>query len=128
MTYCYNFFGIDRFFVRAGAPVPPGEHELRFEFDYDDGGLAKGGEVTLFLDGEAIGSGRVEHTEPGRFSADETCDLGVDLGSVVSTDYQPGRNAFTGAVAWAQIDVGDLDPEHQALEHQIHLAVAHGTQ
>ena len=94
----------------------------------DGGGLAKGGEVTLFVDGEPVGTGRVERTEPGRFSAEETCDLGVDLGSVVSPDYQPGTNAFTGSVAWAQIDVGDLDPEHQALEHQLHLTVAHGTQ
>ncbi|MET0930073.1 MAG: arylsulfatase [Aeromicrobium sp.] len=128
LTYCYNFFGVDRFVIRADAPMTPGQHDVRFEFDYDGGGLAKGGEVTLFVDGDAVGSGRVEHTEPGRFSAEETCDLGVDLGSVVSADYPPGRNAFTGTVAWAQIDVGDLDPKHQALEHRLHLTVAHGTQ
>jgi arylsulfatase A-like enzyme len=128
LTYCYNFFGVDRFVVRAEGTLAPGDHEVRFEFAYDGGGLARGGEVTLFVDGEQVGTGRVERTEPGRFSAEETCDLGVDLGSVVSTDYQPGNNAFTGSVAWAQIDVGDLDPEHQALEHQLHLTVAHGTQ
>jgi arylsulfatase A-like enzyme len=128
LSYCYNFFGVDRFFVRASAPLPAGDHQVRFEFDYDGGGLAQGGTVTLFVDGDAVGSGRVDHSEPGRFSAEETCDLGVDLGSVVSTDYAPGRNAFTGTVAWAQIDVGDLDLKHQALEHQIHLTVAYGTQ
>ncbi|MET0448003.1 MAG: hypothetical protein ABW004_06335, partial [Aeromicrobium sp.] len=128
LTYCYNFFGIDHYVVRADGPLPSGDREVRFEFAYDGGGLAKGGDVTLFVDGSRVGTGRVDHTEPGRFSAEETCDLGVDLGSVVSTAYRPGDNAFSGSVAWAQIDVGDLDPRHQALEHQIHLAVAHGTQ
>jgi hypothetical protein len=39
------------------------------EFDYDGGGLAKGGLVTLYLDGEKIGEGRVDQTEPFIFSA-----------------------------------------------------------
>jgi hypothetical protein len=38
LSCCYNFFGVDRFFVRASAPLPPGDHEVRFAFDYDGGG------------------------------------------------------------------------------------------
>ena len=30
------------------------------EFAYDGGGLAKGGGVTLYLDGDQVGEGRVE--------------------------------------------------------------------
>jgi len=128
LTYCYNFFGIDHSIVRAESPLTPGDHLLRFEFDYDGGGLAKGGTVTLFVDEVAVGSGRVERTEPGRFSADETLDVGIDTGSPVSPDYGARGNSFTGAIAWAQIDTGDLDPQHHAAEHELHLTVAFGTQ
>ena len=42
------------------------------EFAYDGGGLAKGGDVTLFVDGDKVGEGRVEGTVPMLFSGDET--------------------------------------------------------
>ena len=42
------------------------------EFEYDGGGLAKGGAVTLFVDGREVGEGRVDQTEAIVFSADET--------------------------------------------------------
>ncbi len=57
------------------------------EFAYDGGGLGKGGTVSLYLDGEKTGEGRVEGTVPMVFSADETCDVGSDTASPVSDDY-----------------------------------------
>ena len=60
LKYCYNFFGIEYFFAEADRPVPAGKHQVRMEFKYDGGGLAKGGDVTLYFDGEAVGKGRVE--------------------------------------------------------------------
>ena len=45
---------------RPTRRVPAGEHQVRMEFAYDGGGLAKGGTVTLFVDGEQRGRG------PGR--------------------------------------------------------------
>ena len=61
------------------------------EFAYDGGGLAKGGDVSLFIDGQKVGEGRVEMTEPFCFSADETVDVGMEAGSPVSPDYGPQR-------------------------------------
>ena len=57
------------------------------EFAYDGGGLGKGGDVTLYVDGDQGREGRVEATIPMVFSADETCDVGADTGSPVSDDY-----------------------------------------
>jgi arylsulfatase len=54
---------------------------VHVEFDYDDGGIATGGTVTLYIDGKKCGEGRVEETEPMQFSAAETCDIGNDFGS-----------------------------------------------
>jgi hypothetical protein len=53
LKYGYNFFGIDYFFTVADKPIPAGKHQVRMEFKYDGGGLAKGGDVTLYYDGEA---------------------------------------------------------------------------
>ena len=51
------------------------------EFAYDGGGLGKGGKVTLYYDGEQVGSGRVEQTQAVIFSADETTDVGYESGT-----------------------------------------------
>ena len=40
------------------------KHQVRMEFAYDGGGLAKGGDVTLYYDGKPVGAGRVEQTQP----------------------------------------------------------------
>ena len=61
------------------------------EFKYDGGGLAKGGDVTLYYDGAAVGKGRVDQTQPMGYSADEACDVGSDTGSPASPDYGPTR-------------------------------------
>jgi hypothetical protein len=76
LTYCYNCFGWKSFFVRSDAPIPAGNHQVRMEFAYDGGGLGKGGNVTLYVDGKKTGEGRVEMSGPMMFSADETCDGG----------------------------------------------------
>ena len=85
------------------------------EFAYDGGGLAKGGDVTLYLDGDKVGEGRVEHTVPMAFSGDETLDLGRDSGTPVSDDHG-ADNGFTGRVRWVQIDV---DEAAEDLDHLI---------
>lgn len=112
LKYCYNFFGIEPYFVEAGTPIPAGKHQVRMEFKYDGGGLAKGGDVTLFYDGKQVGRGRVEKTQPMGYSADEACDVGSDSGSPASPDYGPAGNAFNGDIAWVQIDVGLDNHDH----------------
>ena len=86
------------------------------EFAYDGGGLGKGGDVVLFLDGDKVGEGRVAATAAMIFSADDTCDVGTEGGSVVSEDYGPRGNQFSGEVNWVQIDLGDAA---QDLDHLI---------
>ena len=44
-AYCYNLFGLQQFKVYGDAPLPAGRHQVRVEFTYDGGGLAKGGTV-----------------------------------------------------------------------------------
>ena len=112
LKHCYNFFGIERFFAEGKQPIPAGKHQVRMEFKYDGGGLAKGGTVSLFVDGKKDGEGRVDRTVPMLFSADETCDVGKETGSPVSPDYGPPDNEFSGEVNWVQIDLEKDDHDH----------------
>jgi arylsulfatase len=105
LKFCYNFLGLKHFFVEGAKEIPAGKHQVRMEFAYDGGGLAKGGTVSLYIDGQKVGEGRVEMTQPFAFSADETVDVGEEAGSPVSPDYGPRGNAFTGQVNWVEIDI-----------------------
>jgi arylsulfatase len=113
-AYCYNLFGLRQFKVYGDAAVAPGDHQVRAEFTYDGGGLGKGGDVVLLVDGDKVGSGRVDATVPMLFSADETTDVGSDSATPVSDDYSPKDSTFTGRIHWIQLD-GDAaaeDPDH----------------
>jgi arylsulfatase len=128
-TYCYNLLGLQRFKIEADAAIPPGTHQVRMEFAYDGGGLAKGGTVTLYLDGEQVGQGRVEATVPMIFSADETADVGQDSASPVSDDYEGESSVFTGTVNWVQIDLGeDAEDADHLITPEEQLRVAMGRQ
>jgi arylsulfatase A-like enzyme len=114
LKFCYNFLGLKYFFVEGTSAMPSGKHQVRMEFAYDGGGLAKGGNVSLYTDGQKVGEGRVEMTQPFAYSADETVDVGIEEGSPVSPDYGPRGNAFSGEVNWVEIDVDKeaLDADH----------------
>jgi hypothetical protein len=105
LKYCYNLGGIKSFFVESDTAIPSGPHQVRMEFAYDGGGLAKGGDVTLFFDGAQVGKGRVDATLPVVFSADDGCDVGIDNGAPVSSDYGPTGNAFNGTVKGVQLAI-----------------------
>jgi len=125
--YCYNLLGMQRFYVHGETPISGGDHQLRMEFVYDGGGLAKGGTVTLYVDGAKAGDGRVEATVPMIFSGDETCDIGSDTASPVSEEYSSKDSSFTGKVEWVQIDIGEEAEDLDHLispEERLHIAMA----
>ncbi len=115
-VYGYNLAGLALTKVEGSEPVPAGEHQVRMEFDYDGGGLGKGGKVTLFVDGEEVGAGQLGATIPMLFSADETTDVGSDTGTPVSDDYSTRGGEFSGRVEWVQLDV---DENAEDLDHLI---------
>ena len=110
--FVYNVLGIHEFTTEAETPIPAGTHQVRMEFAYDGGGLAKGGDVTLYYDGDGVGTGRVQMTQPMVFSADETTDIGYESGTTVTPDYTPATSRFTGRINWVQIDLGADDNDH----------------
>jgi arylsulfatase A-like enzyme len=112
LTYLYNFVGLQQFVVTATEQLPAGTHQVRMEFAYDGGGLAKGGNVTLFIDGKPVGQGRIDRTAPMVFSADETSDVGVKRGSPMTTDMPPERSQFDGTVEAVVIEAPGESLDH----------------
>jgi len=112
LKFLYNVLGIYHFPIEATSSLPAGQHQVRAEFAYDGGGLGKGGDVTLYVDGQAVGSGRVQATQAMIFSADETFDVGYEAGTPVSPDYTTGGSKFTGKIHWVQLDAGVDDHDH----------------
>jgi arylsulfatase len=104
-VYTYNYFNVDRYTITGSRKLAPGKATIRFEFVYDGGGVGKGGTGILYVNDEKVGSGRIDKTILGRFSADETFDTGVDTGTPAGNYTSPF--AFTGTLE--KVDV-DLEP------------------
>jgi arylsulfatase len=105
-AYGYNFLGLQQSNIVASKPLAPGRSTVKFDFAYDGGGPGKGGLGTLFVNGEKVGEGRIEHTQAGIFSADETADVGIDLGTpVVEAIGSEARSRFNGHIPQVTIEV-----------------------
>jgi arylsulfatase len=105
-AYDYNFLGLKSASIVSVKKLAPGPARLRFQFDYDGGGPGKGGKGTLFLNGEVVAEGRINVTEAGLFSADETADVGIDLGTpVVEAIGAEAMSRFTGRIPSITIEV-----------------------
>ncbi len=126
-AYCYNLFGLEQTKVVGSKAIPEGTHQVRMEFTYDGGGLGKGGDIKLYLDGDVVGEGRLEATVPMIFSGDETTDLGSDSATPVTDDLEAGATEFSGRVKWVEIDLDDdaADSDHMITpEERLRVAMA----
>jgi arylsulfatase A-like enzyme len=105
-AYDYNFLGLQRTTIAAAKPLPPGMATIRFDFAYDGGGPGKGGMGTLFVNDEKVAEGRIPHTQAGIFSADETADVGIDLGTpVVEAIGAEAKSRYTGHIPRITVEV-----------------------
>jgi arylsulfatase len=116
LKYCYNLGGVQHFYVEAANPLPPGEHQVRMEFAYAGGGLAKGGKVTLYTDGKKVAEGQVAMTLPMVYSADDGLDVGEDSGAPVSEDYGATGNAFNGRIKGVQLAIAE---DAESVDHLV---------
>ena len=68
--------------------------------------MGKGGTGTLFVNDEQVAQGRIEHTQPMLFSADETADVGIDLGTpVVEAIGADTKSRFNGHIPRVTVQV-----------------------
>jgi hypothetical protein len=70
--FTYNWLQEQITHIAGDNALCPGEHIIRFELKYDGGGMGKGGNGVLSVDGKLVAQARIEKTVPNRFSLDET--------------------------------------------------------
>lgn len=85
LVYEYNMMEIERTSVRSTAAIPAGKRKIEVDTTIvSPGGAA---DVVLRVDDSEVGRATVKRTVPAAFTASETFDVGVDLGSPVSPVY-----------------------------------------
>lgn len=124
LVYHYNWFERERTDLVSDTALPSGKCTVTAEFAYDGGGLGKGGEVVIGIDGKEAGRMRIENTVAGRFGID-TFGVGSDTGSPVSNTYK-APFAFTGKILQVDIELApqDLSPEEETKLHAMETAFA----
>ncbi len=124
LTHTYSMMGVFVYRQQADAPLPTGEVTVRMEFAADGATPATAGTVTLFVDDEQVGTGRMDHTVPIRFSAYAGMDIGRDNGGVVDLSYADRKPfPFTGTVKKV---VFDINPHPTAdAEKSLHVVAHH---
>ena len=85
LVYEYNMMIIERYITKSRGKLAPGKHEIEVDTTIARPGAP--GDVVLSVDGEEVARTTVKRTVPAAFTASETFDVGVDLGSPVSLDY-----------------------------------------
>jgi len=124
LVYHYNWFERERTNLVSSEPLPAGKSTVTVEFAYDGGGLGKGGEATIGINGKAVGSTRIENTVVGRFGID-TFSVGLDTGSPVANTYK-GPYKFTGKIERVDFELGPqkLRQEDEVKLHKMKTAFA----
>lgn len=119
LVYCYNYADLDRVHVRSQQRVRKGDRVIVVDFRYDGEGLGAGADVSLIVDGDQVGSGRLERTLKFNFSIDEMMSIGVDRGSPVTPEYPTGpAGRFGGQLRSVRFDLEDAAAAAPAGEQQ----------
>jgi arylsulfatase len=104
-AYAYNWIGRETYTVASARPVPPGKAIVKLDFAYDGGGRGKGGNATLYVNGEKVAEGRIANTNPNILSLDEGADVGIDEGTPVTEAYTSHGSRFTGQIEKVTVEV-----------------------
>jgi arylsulfatase A-like enzyme len=104
-VFHYNVANVAHYNIAAKDALTPGKHIVVFNFNYDGGGIGKGGTGTIMVDGRQVAQGRIDRTVPIRYSMDETFDVGEDTGTPVNLSYDVPFK-FTGTIEKVVLNLG----------------------
>jgi arylsulfatase A-like enzyme len=103
--FVYNLLAMDLFTITSD-PLPKGKVTLMVDFAYagKPGEFGKGAFVTILVNGQKAGEGKLLRTIPNKFALGEGLDIGTDLGSAVDSSYKVPFT-FTGKVEKVTFDL-----------------------
>lgn len=126
LHYVYNFMGEKEQKVSSPDAVPVGAHVLGARFAKTGtvaGSHTPVGDVTLFIDEQAVGSISSVEIHPGTFGlAGASLSIGRNSGSAVSSDYKAPYPFTGGTIAQVVVDISGEPYEN--LEKKLAIAFA----
>jgi len=104
LVYEYNMMIIERYTARSGDKIAPGRRRIEVDTTILKPGAPA--EVVIKVDEKEAARTTVKRTVPAAFTASETFDVGVDLGSPVSLDYFDRRPfAYNGKIEKVAVEL-----------------------
>jgi arylsulfatase len=103
-VFTWNLLDLKRVRWEAGS-LDPGKHTLVFDFKYDGGGLGKGGQGILRVDGKDVDAKRMDRSVPFILQFDNAFNVGVDTGTGVADDDYEVPFPFTGELSKLTIEL-----------------------
>ncbi|MGH9276994.1 MAG: arylsulfatase [Acidimicrobiales bacterium] len=121
LKHTYSMLGVKEYRQEATTDLPAGDVRVRMEFVADSPGtMGTGGTVTLYVNDESVGTGRMDNTVPHRFTGYAGLDIGRDNGTVVDRHYaREAPFAFTGTINSVVFEIEPLPTmEDELAAHQ----------
>jgi len=103
-TYTYNYFKQRITTIAAQRTLQPGLNTIVLRLDYDGGGIGKGAQVVMLVNGKQVAATHLPETVPVVFSFEDTFDVGEDSASPVGPYESPFP--FTGTIREVDFDIG----------------------
>ena len=106
LVFEYNLMIIDRSIAKSQDKIAPGKHTIVVDTTLKAPKPGAPADVVLSVDGKEVARTAVKMTVPAAFTASETFDVGVDLGSPVSRDYFDRRPfKFSGKIEKVRVEL-----------------------
>ena len=106
LVYEYNMMIIERSIAKSQDKLAPGKHTIDVDTTLKAPKPGAPADIVLSVDGQEVARTTVKRTVPAAFTASETFDVGVDLGSPVSLDYFDRRPfKFSGKIEKVRVEL-----------------------
>lgn len=105
-VYTYNHLGLWQVDLAAPHPLPAGRHVIAAEIAHEGDSAGGPATVSLQVGDRVVARAHLDATTPIVFSTVETCGVGVDLGTPVSSAYaEAADTVFVGEIAQVELSL-----------------------
>jgi arylsulfatase len=102
----YDMMIIERYLAKSKDKLAPGKHTIVVDTTLQAPKPGSPADIVLIVDGKEVARTAVKMTVPAAFTASETFDVGTDLGSPVSRDYEKRRPFnFNGSIGSVKVSL-----------------------
>lgn len=106
LIFEYNLMIVDRSIAKSVKKIGPGNHTIVVNTALKVAKPGSPADIILSVDGKEVARTTAKMTVPAAFTASESFDVGIDLGSTVSRDYYERRPfKFDGQIKKVSVEL-----------------------